>query len=341
MTSQDAGEIMENSANGRLASIDALRAVCAFLVICIHAPFPGTVGAVIKHLANIAVPIFLIISGYFYKREKAGAQARKLMKMFFVWNIFYFVFSLAAEALSGGDPLSVALDSITIEHLFTLLLLNVPIIGGPTGGHLWFLAGEAYALVAISWMEDRGLGKYEPAVCIVLLMLSFVLGIYAPFFFGNPMHGIYTRNWLYTGIPCMLAGLLIRRSRDRLSSVPTGALSCAVALLSAACVGEYFLLEGKVPFVNGQFASAIALAVALFCLCLRVDAGNGVLASIGREHSTRIYIVHPSIVPILGALAGSCGIAAIYGTVAPIAVFSVSLAVSALVSYAGRRFLRE
>lgn len=40
-------------------SVDALKAVCAFLVICIHAPFPGTAGQYFNAICRIAVPIFL------------------------------------------------------------------------------------------------------------------------------------------------------------------------------------------------------------------------------------------------------------------------------------------
>lgn len=43
----------------RAEQIDALKAVCAFLVVCIHAPFPGKIGEYFTSLTRIAVPIFL------------------------------------------------------------------------------------------------------------------------------------------------------------------------------------------------------------------------------------------------------------------------------------------
>lgn len=46
----------------RADNIDILKAICAFLIICIHVPFPGTVGAYFTALTRIAVPVFFMIN---------------------------------------------------------------------------------------------------------------------------------------------------------------------------------------------------------------------------------------------------------------------------------------
>lgn len=46
-------------------SIDNLKAICTFLIICIHVPFPGEIGAYFITLTRIAVPIFFMITGFF------------------------------------------------------------------------------------------------------------------------------------------------------------------------------------------------------------------------------------------------------------------------------------
>lgn len=43
----------------RAGYVDILKALCAFLVVCIHAPFPGIVGDYFTALSRVAVPIFL------------------------------------------------------------------------------------------------------------------------------------------------------------------------------------------------------------------------------------------------------------------------------------------
>lgn len=53
----------------RRKGIDILKCLCAFLVVCIHAPFPGIIGEYFIALARIAVPTFFMISGYFFEDQ--------------------------------------------------------------------------------------------------------------------------------------------------------------------------------------------------------------------------------------------------------------------------------
>ncbi|MFV8815028.1 acyltransferase family protein [Aerococcus urinaeequi] len=51
--------------NMRYSSLDGMKTIAAFLVICIHIPFPGEVGQIITAIARIAVPFFFMVSGFF------------------------------------------------------------------------------------------------------------------------------------------------------------------------------------------------------------------------------------------------------------------------------------
>ncbi len=55
--------------------IDILRLLCAFLVVCIHAHFPGVTGEYVKAIARIAVPIFFICSGYLFPANLIRGEA--------------------------------------------------------------------------------------------------------------------------------------------------------------------------------------------------------------------------------------------------------------------------
>ncbi len=50
----------------RYDGLDVLKCICAFLVVCIHAAFLGDVGKIVEVIARIAVPIFFMITGFFY-----------------------------------------------------------------------------------------------------------------------------------------------------------------------------------------------------------------------------------------------------------------------------------
>lgn len=48
--------------NLKADNIDILKAICAFLIVCIHELFPGIVGAYFTTLARVAVPVFFMIT---------------------------------------------------------------------------------------------------------------------------------------------------------------------------------------------------------------------------------------------------------------------------------------
>ena len=89
-------------------SIDNLKAICTFLIISIHVPFPGEIGAYFITLTRIAVPIFFMITGFFYLDiifyHKEVKQIKKILKQqlyfnkkkkllfFFNKNPFFFFF---------------------------------------------------------------------------------------------------------------------------------------------------------------------------------------------------------------------------------------------------------
>ena len=46
----------------RNKSLDAVKAIAACLVVCIHVSFPGQAGQLVKVLARCAVPFFFMVS---------------------------------------------------------------------------------------------------------------------------------------------------------------------------------------------------------------------------------------------------------------------------------------
>lgn len=62
----------------RSASIDALKIIMAFLVVCLHMPFPGRLGILVNVIARIAVPCFFVISGFFSYKFHSTEDCNKL-----------------------------------------------------------------------------------------------------------------------------------------------------------------------------------------------------------------------------------------------------------------------
>ena len=91
----------------RNKSLDAVKAIAACLVVCIHVSFPGQAGQLVKVLARCAVPFFFMVSGYFCYYQNCNASKRILskilhiMKLFAVSVVFYFIWECFMKAWNG------------------------------------------------------------------------------------------------------------------------------------------------------------------------------------------------------------------------------------------------
>ena len=80
----------------RYWTFDFLKFVCAFFVVCIHIKFPGAVGNAFQStICRIAVPIFFMITGFFYSRTcekgKQLKQIKRVLLLFFTSCVFFFI----------------------------------------------------------------------------------------------------------------------------------------------------------------------------------------------------------------------------------------------------------
>lgn len=50
----------------RNVGLDILKVIAAFFVVCIHAPFENEFGKDLKAISRCAVPIFFMITGFFF-----------------------------------------------------------------------------------------------------------------------------------------------------------------------------------------------------------------------------------------------------------------------------------
>lgn len=134
--------------SSRILAFDFIRCVACFAVIVLHAKhsfvgeaalsFAWNVATLCRSFARPAVPLFVMISGYFLLRktynssETARFYRRRLSTVgvpFAFWATFYFAANVAEGRLRG-----VPFDAIFAEH-FAATLRN----GHGYGYHLWYL----------------------------------------------------------------------------------------------------------------------------------------------------------------------------------------------------------
>ncbi|MBQ1991839.1 MAG: acyltransferase family protein, partial [Clostridia bacterium] len=106
--------------------LDLLKTICAFMIICVHAPFPGLLGDIFTPLARIAVPVFFMITGYYYsltkERKKEKKQIIKVLKLFLSANVLYVFWSLVKVVMNGDSITAFIGDVFSIKTILGFLV---------------------------------------------------------------------------------------------------------------------------------------------------------------------------------------------------------------------------
>lgn len=299
-----------NTLTGRKTGFDFLKFIGAFLVICIHTPYAAF--DYLDPYARVAVPIFFMITGYFYESaQKRGGELRQIKKIFIMllWSLaLYLVWDIFIAYVMTGKPWRISqivdfvpgwLDKMVRgpKRAFEFFALNAPNIGV----HLWYLSAILYVLVFIavfSRFADRK--KLYPLIPL-LLAANLILGCYAGLLLRRRFGMMVSRNWIFCGLPFFLLGDMFREYKGRLRF--RRGLLWAVLLLSLVSIQlERIVLSRLGVFALADlYFSSILSACAMFLLADGEGSGKcsklvDKLALWGRDYSTDIYIFHPMVV---------------------------------------------
>ena len=308
----------------RREQIDALKAICAFFVVCLHAPFPGLVGEYVNVLSRMAVPIYFIITGYFYLDiEKGGRQAqqiKKILKLMLLANFVYLLWDGFYALISANFGSFLA--KFTFRHLLDFLMFN----DSPLASHLWYLGALLYALFLL-WLADKWhCRRILYCMAPLLLIGDLVFGKYSFLIFKREFPVLLVRNFLFVGLPYLCIGMMIRNGLGR--KLKKWVLVGAVMLFCLSSLLErYLLISTQMNATREHYISTTFLAVSLFLLSLKARHVIKPLAWIGRKCSAWIYILHPIFLTVIGTATRKFGegIYAFYLCLAPVWVSAATL----------------
>lgn len=276
---------MENEKNKRLNNLDVLKAICAFLVICIHISYKDKIGNIVTPLCRIAVPIFFMITGFFYYKtsKKPLKQIKKVFVLIVLASLLYFIF----EMIVSGSP-----QIPSKEEIKESLLYN----SSPFEFHLWYLNALLYVLILVYIADKLKIRKFLYFLIPVLLITNLVYGEYSIELLNKNFDPIYMRNYLFVGLPYFLIGDLLYKTKDKLAQkIPMKLLAILIPVFGYTSVMEEHILNNLGKDAVGEiYISTTFFAVAVFLFALKakqVNYGN-ILAKIGRKYSTYIYILH-------------------------------------------------
>ncbi|MDR2686225.1 MAG: acyltransferase [Oscillospiraceae bacterium] len=294
----------------RNALMDTLRLLVSFFVVLLHAPLPGALGEAAKPILRCAVPFFFMVSGYWLAdndmarvKARLDKQARRMFLLlaascaaFFAMHIAYSAF---VERTGFAAPFQTLFD---YRAAASFLAFNNTDLFWPGGSaHLWFLAGLLYALLLLRLALERlPLRRLYWSIPVLLAMAAPLAVLAARNIEAVQDRDMITRNFLFTGIPCVLLGMWLRQNGRKLKRLPDWAAAALPAACAALC-----LLERHTLLRNPFELARIPLAASLALLGARFPAMSAktFLPRWGERYSLTVYIVHYPIVSALKWLA--------------------------------------
>lgn len=292
--------------------IDILKFICAFLVICIHAPFSGVIGQYITAIARCAVPIFFMISGYFNSSKVSKAnykkQIKKILILLIYANIIYFIFDLGKAILNNSTEKFI-LETINLKSFFKFVFLNE----SPLSAHLWYLSAILYVIIIAYIVERKNLKKYIYAIIPILLLIDLIFGKYSILIFGREFSYVLVRNFIFVGIPYYYIGNFISENQAKIiERIKANKLIIYIILFTFTTIIEhYVLIKLDCNATRDHYISTSLLAISLFLYFLKNDTIKHRYSNIfikkilkkiqliGQKHSLNIYVYHPIILAFI------------------------------------------
>lgn len=269
-------------------TLNFLKGIACLAVIFIHVKFPGMFGKIIALLCQFAVPIFLMISGYYaYKRDEKVIK-RRLVKMI---KIFAFAFSIwtlykvAMVILKGGNLINWFTTTFTIKSLFKMIVfctIDYAI-------QLWYLIAiiETYIVWYFLVKHHKNTTRNVYTSIILLFILYIVLTTICE---TNGLAWYLKINFLRA-----MGWFLLGYSFNYIDKKKIKNLKLE-SLILVYLVGAFITIAPTIfnTPINFSCVGVIIFSTAIFILALKFSnkSFNKTIEYIGKNLSLNIYIFH-------------------------------------------------
>jgi surface polysaccharide O-acyltransferase-like enzyme len=296
---------------GRLEGLDALKGVAILMVVAIHAaPEPASwyQSYVVNGVARLAVPCFLVVSGYLAavhraSRQKLAGYFIKFLRLHVVYGAFYWVVDIARNGF-GTPSLKAALlhfgEASYAGQYFFIILLQLFFVAAfllPEGFWRSTRSVVLTALVALAGFSVRSFVLSEPAwtdglgrvlgraltseSTIWLWLYYFTLGAHVG---DRKLTGRFPALFTQGGLCATLLGLALLGSAANLPSVPGHGEPSALPYTRLAILTGATLVALTLPGLASRHAP-------------------GLLTRLGLN-SFGLYVFNPALLAVLFTLAG-------------------------------------
>lgn len=286
---------MDSKAPRRNQTIDILRLIAAFSIICLH-NFSGS-GVLCAEetvvLCRFAVPLFFMFSGYFAAGFDRRRKLRQLIRIL-IWAALSNLMYLARELLPQRNAYAARMRLSQIfppGSLRNLLLYNE----SPISAHLWFLGAFAYVLLLdllLGWLFDKLPRWVRWGFTGVLMLGGLTLYQLLTRNPGVDFQLYHYRNFLLFGLPFFLSGKLIRTGSFAKIKIPWPLYPALIILSGALTLTEYHFLGPWELYLGSILTVFLLMHLALRHPLYEAPKPVMVLSWLGRETTLSVYILH-------------------------------------------------
>ncbi len=279
----------------RLYSFDALKTLAACMVVFQHACGYGFISEYILAIVRIAVPLFMMITGYFYidtaSRGNEKKQIVKFTRIAVEMCLFYFAVAICWNLISGN------ISAYLKEYLKLSSWVNFLVFNDPIPADLsWYMWAMIYVLLLMYVFPDIYKNKIiRRTLIFVCTAASLILGKYSILFFDREFLTIYTRNAWTIGIPSFLLGVEIKEYSERIRKIERRKLILfVVGFIILNIVERTVLIHCNINASRDIYICTTLLAVAVFDLFLsfsNMTQDNG-MVKFGIKYSLALYVIH-------------------------------------------------
>lgn len=294
---------MYNKSNVRYASMDVIKAICAFFIVCIHTFMYIDTSSYFITIIRFSVPVFFMITGYNYNsiKSKWSKYISNIVSLIFVSNLIYFLYELI-RVIVNKDSIVVYINQIvSIKTILKLVLFNE----SPFMWHLWYLFAILYVLLIYRYVESKNIEKILCFITPLLLIMDLILGKYSMLIFGRyTNHMFLIRNFLFVGLPYFYIGVYMNIKEEKIRSININNKKIILLFLTSCitCICERIILTGlgaNSPREHYISTTIMSIIIFIFVIRNKIFMEGTLLQKIGKEYSTWIYILHPLVISIM------------------------------------------
>lgn len=283
----------------RIYSLDELKTVAAILVCFQHSALvKGLPHEYVLGLSKIAVPLFMMITGFMYRdtiyRNNGKKQIIKFLKigieMFAIWFTIDGLISII-----NGDFFIFLHSIVSLDNIIRFLLCNDPVIAD----HSWYIWAMLYVLIFYILIPKANDNFVLQLLLVVISIISQLLVGKYSFVLGSiNSEYLWARSAWTVSFTYFTLGIWIRKYCKYEQLNLQNILLWMISSLIIYTI-EFIYLQRVNVKGTGYMFSIILLSVSTFIYFLHLKRDKPtILSKIGTKYSLALYMLHPIFVRV-------------------------------------------